>query len=398
MNLSAVSIDSARTRAFAADLTGELGKVPAKFVEDAVTGIHRAGSVNLTEVARALEEPIAIHATQKRLSRNLARTDVREVVHGRLLGLAARRIRQDTPLFVHVRDLKKQYARKMEYLMPDSDAVSGPDQGYRICEVVASEPMSDRYTPVIAHLWSPHRPGFESDAAEIVATLHQVIEAANGRGTFYFDESVIEHGLSHDGLSRLDGLVGFVKLDPQAVEGWLHNTLPLTTADVYACDKPYGFTLYKMEPEELETFVVCEIGSMDVRHATRTDEQRSIIVTGFDSPLLRDTPYDPYLTLSTHPVDSSRETLTKVAAASASIYQVVTTNLQHKDAYHLNGFRVLTYDRMQTLLTLCQAVAFYDAAITRQARIDKLVALEPRPGDHKRTFMVPESRRTAHAG
>jgi hypothetical protein len=42
------------------------------FVEEAVFGISASGSVRLTDIGRALEEKIPLHATHKRLSSNLA--------------------------------------------------------------------------------------------------------------------------------------------------------------------------------------------------------------------------------------------------------------------------------------------------------------------------------------
>jgi len=143
-----------RIRHYANDLAQGLGKVASKFVQDAVTGIYLAKSVNLTEIAHALDEDIAIHATQKRLSRNLGRANIRDAVSEALLTMAARRVHKDTTLNVHVRDLTKRYARKMQYLFsPEPSPVQNPN-GYRICEVVACEPNSDRLTPIAAHLVS----------------------------------------------------------------------------------------------------------------------------------------------------------------------------------------------------------------------------------------------------
>ena len=47
------------------------GRVRKKFVKCMLKGIQRKQSVNLTEIAKSLDEGIRLHATQKRLSRNL---------------------------------------------------------------------------------------------------------------------------------------------------------------------------------------------------------------------------------------------------------------------------------------------------------------------------------------
>ena len=49
-------------------------------MKDMLVGIHQSRSVNLTEVARSLKEEIELHASHKRLSRNLARSELIDVV------------------------------------------------------------------------------------------------------------------------------------------------------------------------------------------------------------------------------------------------------------------------------------------------------------------------------
>ena len=53
------------------ELGGDLGRVGYKFVRDMLVGMQRTRSVNLTDIAKSLNEDIRLHATHKRLSRNL---------------------------------------------------------------------------------------------------------------------------------------------------------------------------------------------------------------------------------------------------------------------------------------------------------------------------------------
>ena len=57
---------------FSGELCKDMGVVASRFIEEAVFGLSASGSVRLTEIGRALEEKIPLHATHKRLSRNLA--------------------------------------------------------------------------------------------------------------------------------------------------------------------------------------------------------------------------------------------------------------------------------------------------------------------------------------
>jgi len=57
---------------FSGELCKGTGTLVSRFVEESIFGLSASGSVRLTEIGRALEEKIPLHATHKRLSRNLA--------------------------------------------------------------------------------------------------------------------------------------------------------------------------------------------------------------------------------------------------------------------------------------------------------------------------------------
>ena len=101
---------------FSGELCSDLGVVASRFVEEAIFGISSSGSVKLTEIGRALEERIPLHATHKRLSRNLAKPQLEHAVGRNILRLGARRIKENTLLIVDPSDIQKKYAQKMQYL------------------------------------------------------------------------------------------------------------------------------------------------------------------------------------------------------------------------------------------------------------------------------------------
>ncbi len=116
-----------------------------------------------------------------------------------------------------------------------------------------------------------------------------------------------------------------------------------------------------------------------------------MIVIDFDAPSIRDLPKRPQLLVCTA-VKASRHTLADIVTGDAKMQELVEANLAHKDEYDLSGFRVLTYDRLKTLMILLQASTFYEAIITRERRVEhELATLKPHPGDHPRNFLVPRS-------
>ena len=85
-----------------------VGKVDEKFIKNMFTGIWQTRSVNLTEIARSLNENIRLHATHKRLSRNLDNLELQERFSSGLLKLVAEHVKPETRLVVHVHEITKK--------------------------------------------------------------------------------------------------------------------------------------------------------------------------------------------------------------------------------------------------------------------------------------------------
>ena len=128
-----MSLDRFTDRLCADSLAKPLGKVDRKFVQSMLKGISVSRSLNLTEIARGLEENISLHATHKRLSRNLYDEALVENISERLLRLGSERVGPNTRLIVHVSELQKKFARKIEFL---PTAEENSEAGFKVCEIV----------------------------------------------------------------------------------------------------------------------------------------------------------------------------------------------------------------------------------------------------------------------
>ena len=159
----------------------DLGRVGFKFIRDMLVGIDGAQSVNLTAITNALCEGIRPHATHKRLSRNLDNPELSQKFSDRLLKLGAAQVGKDTRLIVHMYELNKKYARKVEYL-PSGE--NGESAGFRVCGIVANDLGSQNYVPLLASVWSEDVPGYVSDTDEIKKVLYRVSAATGNRGMF----------------------------------------------------------------------------------------------------------------------------------------------------------------------------------------------------------------------
>ncbi len=77
-------------------------------------GLSSSGSVHLTGTARSLDEPISLHATHKRLSRNRGNSSLGAKIEQKFLDVGAKYISQQTLLIIDPTTLRKKYVQKIE--------------------------------------------------------------------------------------------------------------------------------------------------------------------------------------------------------------------------------------------------------------------------------------------
>ena len=398
--------DKART--VAASLSVGLGKVPSRFVADMLAGLLLSGSVRLSEIARALGEPIPEHSTHKRLSRNLGNPQVGRVVARNLLAAAADLIDEDTLLFVDAFALVKPYAEKMEYLatptvagVPSADAASTERKGYGVCEIVSwnlgggplpsyaelarSTPAEDQgamrrvsawndlvFCPVAQTLWSAEAPDFRSATDHIIALIRTVSTACAGRGVLLVDAT------GHPRLpAAMTGLPCRYVARVAADFPLLHRRRETTAAAVAReCSTPYGTSIYKPQTDiDLGGFL--HFGFAPVRLPGHLDQPLSLapVKSGFEAvgawPSL-------YL-LTTEPMRRSREVLWRPVWSFLNYGDAVATNQDVKRQFDFDDVRVLSYQRLRNLATLVQAAAFVEALWPGIA-LRKSIMLKPRTG------------------
>ena len=343
------------------ELGGDLGRVGYKFVRDMLIGMQRTRSVNLTDIAKSLNENIRLHATHKRLSRNLDNPALAAALADRLLRLGARRVGSKTRLIVHLHSLNKRYARKVEYLPVSTDCI---DPGFKVCEVLASDPDSEIFTPLVASVWSDKVPGFVNDTQEVTKLLRSVLHATDNQGVFFFDDQsfsgeflksiVVDPSLNF--LAMMNG----VELDVV-----YRNELVSMTELVKDVQTTYGRTMFKLIPEgvsgmskstDLDVFLHAGALAIKIPNSTQLRlialKSKNRFVGEIASPMI-----------TTETNLRSRKGLMGLVESFLSLQDVVNTHQAIRDSFDPASFRVLTYDRLQFLVTLLQGVIHYEVTI-----------------------------------
>lgn len=368
----------------------DLGRVGFKFVRDMLVGIQRTRSVNLTDIAKGLNENIRLHATHKRLSRNLDDPELAASLSDRLLRIGAKGVRRDTRLIVHMYELNKKYARKVEYL-PEAGADS--DACFKVCEILASNPGSTTYTPLLATVWSDKVPGFVSDADEVKKALRKVAHATDFRGLFYFDD----HSLNGEFLKSVidEPDINYLAMMTGMEMDVIHKNEPVSiNVLTESVQTPYGRTLFKLIPEgaggvskNTDVDIFLHAGALAIK-LPNSDRNLRLIALKSKNRFIGEV-VSPMITTKTNL--RSRKALMGLVESFLEIQDVVTAHQELRDSFDPSSFRVLTYDRLQLLMALLQGVIHYEAALARNVSIsDHLFSETPHDGDMNRTYFLPE--------
>ena len=344
---------------FCEKISEGLGKVAARFVRDMVTGIHRSRSVRLMDIARILDEKIPLHATHKRLSRNLANAATGQTVADNLLRMACGRVTGNTRLLLQHFDLEKRYAEKMEFLSPlDDDGQGYAKRGYRLCEVLASDIGSQSFHPVALRPWSERAPKSADQASEVLTLVQQVRRASSGNGLIMDRSPSPDPGLLHDLVQDRD--CRFVLNQRDDIELIYRRHLYTGSELADKCSTPYATTMYKLW-QDIDYAVFCHFGFLPVRLPDSPERPLFLVVVRFDLEH-GSYPTPRFLLLTSEPMRRNRLVLTRLVEAFLSTATIDADNRALKAQFRLSTVQVQKFDRLQTLLSLFEC-AFHCAVL-----------------------------------
>ena len=359
--------------AFARSLTDGLGKARHRFVVDAIEGIRRSRSLNLKQVAAALNEDVQIHATEKRLSRHLADLRLADVVGKRLLERTTKYVGTHTLLVVDTCSFAKRYATAMRLL--DSDDVLTVSDGYGGCDIFATDQGIGRFVPIYSTIWSRNARDFVSDADEVLKAVRSVAGATGGKGMFLGDP-LVALCLPREKVKSINLVDGDAEVE--------YRRRAVSVSQLRRnCSKPYGGWAYRYDGDtgaEDRFFLhygVAAIHLPDVSRrlslvAVESEEVNAAFLSAND---MRHSRWDTYKTVYTG--------LEAMEAAKAF--------RNYKDRFDLASFRVLTYERLRFLMLLLHAAIYYDLGVSQEGlRFVPSLRFRPHAGQHRRNFVLPK--------
>jgi len=263
--------------------------------------------------------------------------------------MAARRIGEATLLILDISDLSKKYAKRMEYMARVRDGSEKEEgRGYWTLQVIGAEIGSPRVIPLYGRLYSPQAPDWGSENAEITGAIAEVSAASEGRGIWVLDRGGDRGKLFHYLLDKKLHFIIRLRGDRHLETGCPESALRV------ANDCPSLFVEYVAKEEsDQERPLRLEVGYRKVHLPGRRELLTLVVVRGFGS--------EPLMLMTDLPVKRSRKSLWHVVAAYMSRWRVEETIRFLKQSYQLEDIRLLTYVRLQNMMAILMAVAYFTA-------------------------------------
>lgn len=349
---------------FAARLGTGLSKPDRRFVTEMIYGIQAGKDVKVSNIARALNESIALIKTEGRLCRRLATHDLTCHVNDWLSREGALAVTEDTVLAVDLGDIRKTYAKSMEHLALVHDGSQGEvAPGYWLNEIVAAHPYGDHIIPMYGELYSVEAPLFRSENDQILRAIFQVMKSTRGRGIVAIDRGGDRREIL---IPLLDKGIHFVVRERGDRHVLLSGERRYAVATAVQRCRTEIEREVEIEKEGCRRTYTLRLGTLPVRMPERPEIQLWLVVIhGFGK--------EPIILLTNVGPSPDREHAVWVGDVYLTRWKCEETYRFLKQSYNLEDVRVRDYIALRNVYVLLNAVMYFvSVVIGTKARLSLL--------------------------
>jgi len=342
---------------FTTELCGGLSRPLEKFVAQMLFGIQASQDVKLSNIARSLKEEIPLIKTEDRLSRNLKAVELEAELSSQLASMASQRVEANTVLCLDLSDIRKEYARKMEYLASVHDGSTGEvHAGYWLCAIAGAEVNGSEILPLYQKLYSAEARDFTGENAEVLAGVDQVRAYTGGRGIWTMDRGGDRKKLLEPLLDRRQRFV-IRSTGKRLVTG--RDNMQRSVAELGSkCRLRHQARVIKIQDGQEKTYDL-RYGVEPIRLLGRDERLDLVVLAGFgEEPML----------LLTNALEGARgsRSLWWIAQIYLTRWKIEETFRFLKQSYNLEDIRVMKYQRLKNLVVLVTAAAYFAATFLGQ--------------------------------
>lgn len=171
-----------------------------KAVYDLTYGVMKSKSLLISEIARALNEPISIHSVITRLDRHIL--DERftvDLFSKGYVDLVKSMLGDDIVVLVDDTDIIKKYGQKFEdldFVRDGSSSNKITQKGYTVTEMVALSEKHKQPITICSEIFSSKSKGFKSRKEVLEQLIKKVVKCYGNKVTFVFDRGFDDRKLN----------------------------------------------------------------------------------------------------------------------------------------------------------------------------------------------------------
>jgi len=352
-NTTTVAAIKGQLSKFSGIIARGLSKPKQRLVKEMIYGIQAAKDIKLSNITRALNEPIALIKTEDRLSRNLDDEEFTDEINKEICRLGSAKVGEDMVIAIDPGDIRKRYAAKMECLCKIYDGSEHTlGEGYWLAKAVAADIEHKKVIPLYLEAYSQKARGFTSENHQLFKLIDTVSARIGDKGIYAIDrggdrgklyDKFLEKGKEKRFVIRLE------KTRDLLHKGVRKNGYLLAT--LLPC--PHQTVIIKYEEGKEEKTTV-SYNALAVRLPGKDDPLYLVVVKGFGR--------EPMMLLTSCPVNLKvKEAIWRIVEIYLTRWKCEESFRYIKQCYNLEDIRVRHYTSIRNIVVLILAVAYFAA-------------------------------------
>ncbi len=338
---------------FSGIIAKELSKPKQRLIKEMIYGIQAAKDVKLSNISRALNEPIALIKTEDRLSRNLDDEEFTDEINKEIGRLGSAKVGEDMVIAIDPGDLRKKYAGKMECLCTIYDGSEHTlGEGYWLAKAVAADIEHKKVIPLYLEAYSQEARGFTSENHQLFKLIDTVSARIGNKGIYAIDRGGDRGKIYDKFLEKAQEKRFVIRLEKSRDlihKGAKKNGYVLAT--VLPCPHQTVIIKYAEGKEEKTTVFY---NALAVRLPGRDYPLFLVVVKGFGK--------EPMMLLTSCPVNLKvKEAIWRIVEIYLTRWKCEESFRYIKQCYNLEDIRVRHYVSIRNLVVLILAVAYFAA-------------------------------------
>jgi hypothetical protein len=333
-------------------------KPKQRLIKEMLYGIQASKDVKLSNIARTLKEQQALIKTEDRLSRNLDDEDFTERVNDEICRLAAPKITDDMVIAIDPGDIRKKYAKKMEFLGKVRDGSENEiGNGYPLCKAVASDIESKKVIPLYCEAYSHSAYDVKSENDQIFKAIDTIFKHIGDRGIHAIDRGG-DRGFIYEKYLKREKPIRFViRLNDRDL---IHRGKRKNCCDMAkALPTPHESILIIYDDGKEKRRKV-QYNAIPVKLPQYDHKLYFVVVKGFGMK--------PMMLLTSCPVDIyTKESIWRIVENYLARWKCDESYRYIKQYYNLEDIRVQSYTSIRNIVVLVLAVSYFAAVYIGQS-------------------------------